>query len=67
MSGLTGRHSAAASALEQAFKKRTISRAKRSAAMPGLALGRFGVLFDPSIDREDIAVIEHIGWSKANR
>ena len=34
-SGRTGWHSAAASALEATFKKPTISRAKRSAAMPG--------------------------------
>src|SRR6266511_988742 len=38
-SGRTGWHSAAASALEATFKKPTISRAKRSAAMPGWAAG----------------------------
>ena len=41
----TGWHSAAASALAEASKKPTISRAKRSAAMPGWAgaLGRYRV------------------------
>jgi hypothetical protein len=39
----TGWHSAAASAARDDFKKRTISRAKRSAAMPGWAIGLLNV------------------------
>jgi len=37
MGSPTGWHSAAASAPQRAFKMQTISRAKRSAAMPGWA------------------------------